>query len=154
MLVFSDTYAEKEGDGDNPNTPSSEKVISTYETVYLFQWLVPKEFLQRQKIVKEEEFKKVIYPKFSETFLNKGSEESKQGSDQYMARFIQCEAPDKTELDVPSLVLPGEMTKVPSDPPIKPLDLDLTKAVKPPAESPYEEDFEEENNQDPNSVES
>ena len=36
ILVFSDTYAEKEGDGDNPNTPSSEQIISTYETVYLF----------------------------------------------------------------------------------------------------------------------
>ena len=83
--------------------------------------------------------------------MNKGSEEAKQGSDQYMARFIQCEAPDKTELDVPSLALPGDLAKVKSDPPIKPLDLDL---AKPPAESPYEEDFEEENNQDPNSVES
>lgn len=45
MLFFSDTEAEKSEweKMENPNTPSTEEIIWTYETVYIFQFLVPKE---------------------------------------------------------------------------------------------------------------
>lgn len=121
-LVFADTYATKEGEEDNPNTPSEDKIIRTYETVYLFQWLIPIELLQRNKILKEEEPKKVLYPKFSEQFLKK--EEAKQ---EYLSRFIECEKPQEDKPEVR----------------LKPLEI--------PQSEPYEEDFEEENNQDPTS---
>lgn len=26
---------------DNPNSPSAEQIMKTYETVYLFKWLFP-----------------------------------------------------------------------------------------------------------------
>lgn len=51
VLVFDHGSSEKEDDGnnENPNEPDSERVIKTFETVYLFQWLVPETYLQKFK---------------------------------------------------------------------------------------------------------
>jgi hypothetical protein len=42
--VFEDVVNQLEDpneNGDNPNTPSTDKVVRTYETVYLFKFLLP-----------------------------------------------------------------------------------------------------------------
>jgi hypothetical protein len=31
---------------ENPNTPSAEQILKTYETVYLFKWIFPEKLLQ------------------------------------------------------------------------------------------------------------
>lgn len=84
VLSFSDTFStseEKDSD-ENPNQPSPEEIVRTFETVYLFEFFVPKESLtQLTGQLKET---KMIYPKFSETFLNK-PEEADSKKDAYLA---------------------------------------------------------------------
>jgi hypothetical protein len=44
VYVFDDVLNQMEDpnqNGDNPNTPSTDKIIKTYETVYLFKFLLP-----------------------------------------------------------------------------------------------------------------
>ena len=51
VLVFAHASSEKENDdtNENPNEPDSERIIKTFETVYLFQWLIPETYLQNMK---------------------------------------------------------------------------------------------------------
>ena len=51
VLVFDHASSEKENDEntENPNEPDTERVIKTFETVYLFQWLIPDTYLQNLK---------------------------------------------------------------------------------------------------------
>lgn len=45
VFVFDDVIDKKLSDlgigQDNPNAPSAEQILKTYETVYLFKWLFP-----------------------------------------------------------------------------------------------------------------
>lgn len=43
VLVFDHASSEKENDDntENPNEPDTERVVKTFETVYLFNWLIP-----------------------------------------------------------------------------------------------------------------
>ena len=53
---------DREDPGANPNQPTEEEIIRTYETVYLFSFLVPK----RSLLPQEDKRPEVKYPKFSE----------------------------------------------------------------------------------------
>ena len=48
VLVFDQASSEQENNdrNENPNTPDTERVIKSFETVYLFQWLVPDSYLE------------------------------------------------------------------------------------------------------------
>jgi hypothetical protein len=77
VLIFDQASLEKEEAEviDNPNTPDTERVIKQFETVYLFQWLVPESYLQNLKnqINLAQNQKSVIeqtmYPKFRKYFF-------------------------------------------------------------------------------------
>jgi len=42
VLTFMDVIEERDEPGPNPNQATEEEIIRTYETVYLFSFLVPK----------------------------------------------------------------------------------------------------------------
>lgn len=77
VLIFDQASSEQEELEviDNPNTPDAERVIKQFETVYLFQWLVPESYLQNLKnqINSVQNQKSVIeqtmYPKFRKYFF-------------------------------------------------------------------------------------
>lgn len=77
VLVFDQASSEQENNdrNDNPNTPDTEQVIKTFETVYLFQWLVPDTYLEilRHQNPRHAAQKSVIeqtmYPKFRKYFF-------------------------------------------------------------------------------------
>lgn len=79
VLIFDQASSEQENEenSDNPNTPDTERVIKTFETVYLFQFLVPETYVQNLKsksnISESSNQKSVIeqtmYPKFRKYFF-------------------------------------------------------------------------------------
>jgi hypothetical protein len=46
VLVFDHASSQKDNDdsNENPNEPDTERVVKTFETVYLFNWLIPDSF--------------------------------------------------------------------------------------------------------------
>ncbi len=52
---------DKEDPRENPNEPNEQEIRRTYETVYLFSFLVPK-----QCLFKDDKRPEIKYPKFSE----------------------------------------------------------------------------------------
>jgi hypothetical protein len=79
VLIFDQASSEQENEenADNPNTPDTETVIKTFETVYLFQFMVPETYVQNLKsksnISQSSNVKSVIeqtmYPKFRKYFF-------------------------------------------------------------------------------------
>ena len=168
VLSFSDAFSssEEEKDSDeNPNQPSTDEIVRTFETVYLFQFFMPKESLaQLTGQLKET---KMIYPMFSETFLN-NEEEAESKPDTYLSRFQFVDMGDSSEEEeeasappttsIPSLQMPRvqeeekEASSVPkldlTTPGMK-LNLAVLETKKEdrvtPSDSNYEDDFEEDN---------
>ena len=52
VLLFDQASSEQKEDEsiDNPNAPETERIISTFETVYLFQFWVPETYIEDLKI--------------------------------------------------------------------------------------------------------
>lgn len=52
MYVFDDIIEKnKEGNEEfksNPNDPTAEQILKTYETVYLFKWFFPEEMIKNK----------------------------------------------------------------------------------------------------------
>jgi len=67
VYVFDETVDKKTAaEEENPNAPSAEQILQAYETVYLLQFLIPEESLQRSL---KSPIKKQKYKKFKETFV-------------------------------------------------------------------------------------
>lgn len=85
VLVFDHASSEQENEevNDNPNTPETERVIKTFETVYLFQWLVPDNYLQNlknqsnssQTSNQKSVIEQTMYPKFRKYFFPSSDED-------------------------------------------------------------------------------
>lgn len=78
VLIFDHASSEHKNDeqNDNPNTPETERVIKTFETVYLFQWMVPdidQQLLKSKSSSSQVPCKSVVeqtmYPKFRKYFF-------------------------------------------------------------------------------------
>lgn len=51
ILIFPEVHSQKSDreKKENPNSPSSEEVVRTYETVYIFQFLIPREIFSHKE---------------------------------------------------------------------------------------------------------
>jgi len=56
--------------GENPNEPSAESIVKTYETVYLLKWLFPNTQVKQYR-EKLNQVKRGNFPKFYRYFVEK-----------------------------------------------------------------------------------
>jgi len=110
ILIFPEVDSQKSDreKKENPNSPSSEEVVRTYETVYIFQFLIPREIMIKEQTWMNEQ--KNRYPKFTEVFLTKNSKEMNRS---YLSWFqmIEDDEEEKYEVpfkSVPKLVIPDK----------------------------------------------
>lgn len=98
VLVFDQASSEQENNdrNENPNTPDTERVLKSFETVYLFQWLVPDSYLEILKnqnsksVVQKSVIEQTMYPKFRKYFFPVDEEQSLVSNDKahdYQTRF-------------------------------------------------------------------
>lgn len=97
VLLFDQASSDQEDakQEENPNTPDTERMIKTYETVYLFRFLVPESYVQGLQPNSTENSKSVIeqtmYPKFRKYFFPDSQGESKKEDlpdpNEYQRRF-------------------------------------------------------------------
>ena len=102
VLLFDQASSEQEEkeSHENPNTPETESMLKTFETVYLFQFLVPDTYIDELKhknnITHSSHQKSVIeqtmYPKFRKYFFPESDENAKSDSkedDNYLQSSYQ-----------------------------------------------------------------
>jgi hypothetical protein len=96
VLLFDQASSDQEENTtrENPNRPDTEQLLKTYETIYLFRFLVPESYVQDLKVVESSNPKSVIeqtmYPKFRKYFFPESQEDRKEevkNSEEYTNRF-------------------------------------------------------------------